>query len=82
MSTTEQIESLFKLGVVQINFGKSPEGDWLCEVRQAVDTGDKGQSHIVHQIAAPSVVQCLQKADIHAKHASDVPMFLTRKNSN
>lgn len=80
-NTTDQFEALFKLGVIQISIGKNKEGDgWLSEVSQVVDTGDNGQTHLVHQIAGSSVMACLQKANNQAVHANQVPMFLSRKN--
>lgn len=81
MSISDTIENLFKTGVVQLNIGKSPDGEeWLAEVRQVVDTGDKGQTHLVHQIASKSVVGCIDKAKSQVEHANTVPMFLSRKN--
>jgi hypothetical protein len=80
MNTTETIESLFKTGVVQINFGKSPDDSWLCEVRQVVDTGEKCQTHLVHQIAAPSVVECLEKSKLQCDHAKIIPLAFKRRN--
>ena len=80
MSLSEQVESLFKLGVAQINIGQTKDRDFVMEVRQIVDNGESGKTESIHLIVGPSVVQCLENAKSKVDHAVSVPVFLSRKN--
>jgi len=73
MSTTDQIESLFKHGVVSITIAISPKKTMYIQAGQIVPTGP-GTDHmqITHQVDDAPLVEMLNTLAKHVAHANEV----------
>ena len=69
-STTDQITSLLKRGVMSLTIGHTPEGVLFIQAAQAVYTGSQGnQMAVQHQAAAETISDCLNQISKQVDHA-------------
>ena len=71
MNTLDQVEALFKKGVISLTIGTSPNKMLFVQAPQAVQTGSAGtHMQVTHQIEGVSLVECLNKLAVQVEHAN------------
>ena len=71
MSITEQIESLFKDGIITMTIGSTPKGSRFVQAQHAVQTGPGGNcQQIMHQVEG-NLEDCIGTIREFVDHANE-----------
>jgi len=77
MTITDQIDSLFKDGVITLTIGTTPKGSRFVQANQAVQNGDGGNcQQIMHQVEG-HLPDCLNAIRDFVDHANERRTLIT-----